>query len=97
MLGFLIIQKKIQFSNWELVKQITENPYLQYFIGLRSNQYEPPFDPNTLVLFWKRLDEDAIMDTNAYMFDNQRMTKIHLHQVYLRKSHPLLRIRKIPG
>lgn len=68
-LGSLIIQKKFQFSDRELVEQITENPYLQYFIGLPGYQDEPPFDPSTLVLFRKRLDVDAIMDANVYMFD----------------------------
>ena len=48
-LGSLIIQKKFQFSDRELVEQITENPYLQYFIGLPGYQDEPPFDPSTLV------------------------------------------------
>ena len=67
-LGSLIIQKKIQFSDWELVEQIVENPYLQYFIGLPGYQDEPPFDPSMLVLFRKRLDVDAIMDANALMF-----------------------------
>ena len=71
-LGSLIIQKKFQFSDRELVEQITENPYLQYFIGLPGYQDEPPFDPSTLVLFRKRLDVDAIMDANAYMFDNKK-------------------------
>ena len=47
-------------------------PYLQYFIGLPGYQDEPPFDPSTLVLFRKRLDVDAIMDANAYMFDSKK-------------------------
>ena len=33
-LGALIIQKRLGFSDRELVEEITENPYLQYFIGL---------------------------------------------------------------
>ncbi len=71
-LGSLIIQKKIQFSDRELVEQITQNPYLQYFIGPPGYQDEPPFDSSTLVLFRKRLDVDAIMDANAYMFDSKK-------------------------
>ena len=69
-LGSLIIQKKFQYSDRELVEQITENPYLQYFIGLPGYQDVPPFDASTLVLFRKRLDVDAIMDANAYMFNS---------------------------
>ena len=40
----MIIQTKFQFSDRELVEQITENPYLQYFIGLPSYQEKAPFD-----------------------------------------------------
>ena len=50
-LGALIIQTKFQFSDRELVEQITENPYLQYFIGFPGYQEEAPFDASTLVLF----------------------------------------------
>ena len=71
-LGSLIIQKKFQFSDRELVEQITENPYLQYFIGLPGYQDKPPFDPSTLVLFRKRLDADAIMEANAILFDDRK-------------------------
>ncbi|MQN00729.1 MAG: transposase [bacterium LCO1.1] len=33
---------------------MTENPYLQYFIGLPGYQETPPFDASTLVAFRKR-------------------------------------------
>ncbi len=49
-LGALIIQTKFQFSDRELVEQIAENPYLQYFIGLPGFREEAPFDASTLVL-----------------------------------------------
>ncbi len=35
-LGSLIIQNRFQYSNREFVEKLTENPYLQYFIGLPS-------------------------------------------------------------
>ena len=41
-LGSLIIQTKYQYSDRELVEQLTENPYYQYFIGLPGYQEEPP-------------------------------------------------------
>ena len=50
-LGSLIIQTKYQFSDRELVEQLTENPYYQYFIGLPGYQEKPPIDASTLVLF----------------------------------------------
>ena len=53
------------------MEQITENPYLQYFIGLPGYQEEPPFDASTLVLFRKRLTHEIIMEANEYMLDHQ--------------------------
>ena len=68
-LGALIIQTKYQYSDRELVEQLTENPYYQYFIGLPGYQEEPPIDASTLVLFRKRLKMDVIMEANEYMLD----------------------------
>ena len=71
-LGALIIQTKFQYSDRELVEQITENPYLQYFIGLPGYQEEPPFDASTLVLFRKRIDAQMIAEANGYILSNQK-------------------------
>ncbi len=60
-LGALIIQTKFQFSDRELVDQITENPYLQFFIGLPGYQEEKPFDASTLVDFRKRISAEMLM------------------------------------
>ena len=68
-LGALIIQTKFQYSDRELVDQITENPYLQYFIGLPGYQETPPFDASTLVLFRKRINAQMIEEANEYMLD----------------------------
>lgn len=57
-LGSLIIQNRFQYPDRELVEQIRENPYLQYFIGLPGYQDTPPFDASTLVLFRKRITAD---------------------------------------
>lgn len=56
--GALIIQKKYDYSDRELVEVITENPYLQYFIGLPGYQETPPLDASTLVSFRRRIDID---------------------------------------
>lgn len=66
-LGSLIIQTKFQFADRELVEQITENPYLQYFIGLPGYQEEAPFDASTLVLFRKRISSEILMEVNDYL------------------------------
>ena len=69
-LGSLIIQTKYQFSDRELVDQLTENPYYQYFIGLPGYQQEPPIEASVLVLFRKRINMDMIMEANEYMLSN---------------------------
>lgn len=66
-LGALIIQTKFQYADRELVEQITENPYLQYFIGLPGYQEEAPFDASTLVLFRKRISAGMLMEANEYL------------------------------
>jgi len=47
-LGSLIIKEKLGLSDEETVLAITENPYLQYFIGLHSFQEKAPFDSSSL-------------------------------------------------
>lgn len=59
-LGTLIIQNMKNLSDRDTVQEITENPYLQYFIGLSGFVQEPPFDPSLLVHFCKRLGKDII-------------------------------------
>ena len=54
LLGLCSSKKKGGFSDEEVVEQIKENPYLQYFIGLPEFQKEAPFDPSMMVHFRKR-------------------------------------------
>ena len=54
-LGSLLIQKQLGFSDRELVEEITENPYFQYFIGLPDYHTKAPFVPSFLVEFRKLL------------------------------------------
>lgn len=63
-LGSLIIQKFPGCSDRELVEQIKENPYLQYFIGLPGYACKRPFAPSLLVEFRKRLDDTILAEIN---------------------------------
>lgn len=63
-LGALIIQKQYEYSDRELVEQIRENPYYQFFIGLPGYQDKEPFVPSLLVEFRKRLTDDILGDIN---------------------------------
>ena len=66
-LGALIIQQRLRLSDRETVRQITENPYLQYFIGLPQFQEEPPFHPSLMTHFRKRLSDDVINQVNDWI------------------------------
>ena len=72
-LGSLIIQTRFQYSDRELVEQITENPYLQYFIGLPGYQEQAPFDASTLVLFRKRISSEMLMEAQEYQDNTDRI------------------------
>jgi cobalamin biosynthesis protein CbiD len=66
-LGALIIKEKLGISDRETVEQIRENPYLQYFIGLKSYRNEAPFEASMLVHFRQRLEMDLINKINSRM------------------------------
>lgn len=63
-LGSLLIQKQYGYSDRELVEQIRENPYYQYFIGLSGYQDKIPFVPSLLVEFRKRLTDEILTEIN---------------------------------
>ena len=63
-LGSLLIQKQYHYPDEELVEQIRENPYYQYFIGMPGYEDKIPFVPSLLVAFRKRLSEEILMEVN---------------------------------
>ena len=63
-LGSLLIQKQYGYSDRELVEQIRENPYYQYFIGLSEYQMKAPFAASLLVEFRKRLTDEIMIEIN---------------------------------
>ena len=64
-LGSLLIQQQFRYADEELVEQIRENPYYQYFIGLPGYVDAIPFVPSLLVEFRKRLSADIMIEINA--------------------------------
>ncbi len=54
-IGAVIIKQKLKLSDEETVLQIQENPYLQYFCGLKSFQTQPPFAPSLFVEIRRRM------------------------------------------
>lgn len=77
-LGALIIQAEYGYSDEETVKQIQENPYLQYFCGMPGYTNEKPFDSSAMVRFRKRITADTLIDINNMFIehaDAQRVEK----------------------
>lgn len=59
-LGALIIQAKLNLTDDEVVQNIVENVYLQYFIGLEGFTLVKPFDATLMVHFRKRIKPELI-------------------------------------
>ena len=68
-LGSLLIQQQLHFSDEELVEEIRENPYFQYFIGLPGYVDAIPFVPSLLVEFRKRLSADIMIEINEMIIE----------------------------
>lgn len=68
-LGALLLQKHLKCSDEELIQELTENPYFQYFIGLPGFEEKPPFVPSLLVEFRKRLNEDVLSEINEMIIE----------------------------
>ena len=72
-LGSLIIKHLCDLDDRETVDQISENVYMQYFLGYSSFSTEPPFDASLFVEFRKRLGSDTL---NAI---NERIVALRTH------------------
>jgi transposase, IS5 family len=63
-LGGLIIKERLKTSDRETVEQIRENPYLQYFIGMKEYSNKEPFEASMLVHFRQRIGEELVNKIN---------------------------------
>ena len=64
-LGALFIQQEYGYSDEEIVLQIQENPYLQYFCGYSGfDDSKPPFDSSSMVHFRKRITPEILGEIN---------------------------------
>jgi len=63
-IGSLIIKHLCNLDDRETVDQISENIYMQYFLGYSSFSSEPPFDASLFVDFRKRLGMENLNAIN---------------------------------
>lgn len=69
-LGSLIIKEKMNIPDEEVVEQIRENHYLQYFIGQEGYRDESCFDSSMMVHFRKRITAEMLGEINERIHDN---------------------------
>ena len=58
-IGAVIIKHKLCLSDEETIEQVKENPYLQYFVGLKKFQTTAIFVPSLFVEIRKRMGADV--------------------------------------
>lgn len=61
-LGALLIKQRLQCSDEWTVRHVSENPYLQYFIGMKEYVDRCPFGASTMVAFRKRFSEEDLSE-----------------------------------
>lgn len=66
--GALHIQASENFTDEKTVENISENPYLQYFLGLHEYQTEALFDASMMTYFRKRFSAEDIARINEEMY-----------------------------
>jgi hypothetical protein len=70
-LGALIIKEKKKVSEEEVVEDIRESPYLQYFLGYEGYKDELPFDSSMMVHFRKRRSGTILKEIHALILESQ--------------------------
>lgn len=58
-IGSLIIKHKLRLSDEETISTISENPYMQFFLGLENYTPEPLFSPTLFVEIRKKLGKEV--------------------------------------
>ena len=64
-IGAMIIKTKLGLSDEETVEQISENMYMQFFLGLEAYQEEPLFDASLLVHIRERMGKKMLDQMNS--------------------------------
>lgn len=69
-IGAVIIKHVLNIDDREVVEQIKENIYLQYFVGMSGFQTKAPFDASLMVTIRKRLGEETMNQFNKLVLQN---------------------------
>ena len=64
-IGALIIKHKLRLSDEETIVTISENPYMQFFLGLNNYSPDPLFSPTLFVEMRKKLGKEVFDQFNT--------------------------------
>ena len=73
--GSLLIKSKLNLSDRETVLMISENPYLQFFIGFSKFIQKDPFDASMLTYFRKRFFAKSLLLINEEIHRREILQK----------------------
>ena len=76
MIAILIIMRYYQLSDREVVKQIKENRYIQYFCNVPNMGLQTFLHPSSLTVLRKRLGEEGIAIIEKEIFEALRRAGI---------------------
>lgn len=71
-MGALLIKEILGLSDRALVDAVSENPYLQYFLGFKHFQTAAPFSASLMTHFRKRLPAEVINRFNEKIIELAR-------------------------
>ena len=75
-IGSMIIKHVKEVSDKEVVQEIIESPYLQFFIGLKKFQYSPAFESSSLSNVRDRLGADTFDEFEQSIIDTLLSRKL---------------------
>lgn len=81
-IGSIIIKHICNLDDRETVAQITENMYMQYFLGYTSFSNEPPFDASLFVEFRNRMGKELISEIN------DKILSLHQNMIIKKETPP---------
>ena len=69
-IGALIVKHKLNLSDEETLQTISENPYMQFFLGLDDYAPELLFSPSLFVEIRKKLGQDTFQEFNELIMSS---------------------------
>jgi len=72
--GAIYIKEQENLTDERTVEYIAENPYMQYFLGLKEFRQEKLFDPSMMVHFRKRFSAEAMNRINMELYRRMHPT-----------------------